>query len=600
MTLLFLLGGCLAWEADKTVAVAQTVYYVSATEGKDTNLGVSPGQAWQTLSKVSNTAFQPGDKILFKRGDIWHETLIIAASGTENSPITYDAYGEGPAPVITGADAVTGWTRYRDNIYVADISLSNVPNQLYVDGTFYDIAHYPNSGWLIATADSNDTTSIINSNLSLEAELIIGATIKVRAVDWKITTLTVKDYDSASNKITLSGNVFKKQLMKAGRGFYFQNKLELLDSPGEWYYDPLARKIYLRMENNANPNTHTVQISTRSHGIKGYDRKYIIIQNMEIKNAITHDINICKADNITVFNLDLSGGWNGIYFSGSNSTIDSNIVQNTLSNGIQVFGSSSCVISDNTVSHAGNVGNQPKTSNAAIYAGGSALRIQGNTVTDSGRSGIAFWGNRNIIQNNTIDRSCLLSDDCAGIYTSSSSHEIRGNIIKNSIGNIAGTFRNHTFSGGIYLDDLSHDINVADNIVDNADFGIFIHTGHSHTITGNTVYKARITGVRINRNTPGAPSGSVYDNVITGNTFESLGTKGVADYYDLLGSDDPAGFGTFDNNRYYHPNSDIAVRSQFKGYSLSDWQKLSGQDLNSTSFSYALSPGEPSLPEGAQ
>jgi len=86
-----------------------TTYYVDATNGNDFNNGLSPETAWKTISKVNSMDFKPGDTILFKRGEIWREQLIVPSSGTEGRPITFGAYGEGEKPKITGADIVTNW-----------------------------------------------------------------------------------------------------------------------------------------------------------------------------------------------------------------------------------------------------------------------------------------------------------------------------------------------------------------------------------------------------------------------------------------------------------------------------------------------------------
>jgi hypothetical protein len=40
-----------------------------ANDGDDENIGTAPDDAWQTLSRVSATTFQPGDSNLLKRGD---------------------------------------------------------------------------------------------------------------------------------------------------------------------------------------------------------------------------------------------------------------------------------------------------------------------------------------------------------------------------------------------------------------------------------------------------------------------------------------------------------------------------------------------------
>ncbi len=91
--------------------IAQTkTYYVDAISGKDTYDGLSVGSAWQSIGKVNNSVFSPGDFILFKRGEEWRDTLIPRSSGTSGQPITFGAYGDGDQPIISGANVVNGWT----------------------------------------------------------------------------------------------------------------------------------------------------------------------------------------------------------------------------------------------------------------------------------------------------------------------------------------------------------------------------------------------------------------------------------------------------------------------------------------------------------
>ena len=58
-----------------------TTYYVDASNGNDSNSGTSQSTAWKTISKVNSMSFQPGDQILFKRGEQWREKLQIPSSG---------------------------------------------------------------------------------------------------------------------------------------------------------------------------------------------------------------------------------------------------------------------------------------------------------------------------------------------------------------------------------------------------------------------------------------------------------------------------------------------------------------------------------------
>ncbi|QNM84314.1 T9SS type A sorting domain-containing protein [Polaribacter pectinis] len=81
-------------------ATPVSTYYIDATNGLDTNDGLSESNAWQTVSKVNNFLFMPGDQVLFKSGETWTEQLIITRKGAASNPITYTSYGTGNKPKI--------------------------------------------------------------------------------------------------------------------------------------------------------------------------------------------------------------------------------------------------------------------------------------------------------------------------------------------------------------------------------------------------------------------------------------------------------------------------------------------------------------------
>jgi len=90
-------------------------YYVDATGGDDANDGTSPDFAWKTLDRVNAGRFEPGDSVLFKRGQVWRGLLEFPSSGSEGLPITISAYGAGARPAINGSRASDedgcSWTR---------------------------------------------------------------------------------------------------------------------------------------------------------------------------------------------------------------------------------------------------------------------------------------------------------------------------------------------------------------------------------------------------------------------------------------------------------------------------------------------------------
>ncbi|HWR51304.1 MAG TPA: right-handed parallel beta-helix repeat-containing protein [Bryobacteraceae bacterium] len=90
----------LALLAFAAIAANGATYHVDSASGKDVNSGLSPRAAWQSLQKINSSRFQPGDRILFKRGGVWNGGLSPASSGATGAPIVIDAYGAGAYPRI--------------------------------------------------------------------------------------------------------------------------------------------------------------------------------------------------------------------------------------------------------------------------------------------------------------------------------------------------------------------------------------------------------------------------------------------------------------------------------------------------------------------
>jgi hypothetical protein len=114
-------------------ALAAT-YYVSSSTGDDGNPGTQ-AQPWKTLggagNHVNGGTFVPGDTILLKRGDVWNESLIPPSSGASGSPITFDAYGTGAPPEISGKRDLSGWTLYSTNVWSAPVTTGSVAYAIF-------------------------------------------------------------------------------------------------------------------------------------------------------------------------------------------------------------------------------------------------------------------------------------------------------------------------------------------------------------------------------------------------------------------------------------------------------------------------------------
>ena len=139
-----------------TVNSTYNKYYVSSSNGSDSNDGLSPATAWKTFAKTSSVLSgnaNPGDTILLKRGDSWDEEFSIKLVGTVSNPVIIDAYGTGAKPIIYGDCHTNSWQAVNANVSSLNISYAN------------GLAVYENGSWL--TEDSEvDYSSGLSANIS--------------------------------------------------------------------------------------------------------------------------------------------------------------------------------------------------------------------------------------------------------------------------------------------------------------------------------------------------------------------------------------------------------------------------------------------------
>lgn len=79
------------------------VYYVDQINGDDANSGKSRRKAWATISKVNESVFQAGDKILFCGGQTFNGKILLTnLKGNPNKRIVIASYRKGKATISGG------------------------------------------------------------------------------------------------------------------------------------------------------------------------------------------------------------------------------------------------------------------------------------------------------------------------------------------------------------------------------------------------------------------------------------------------------------------------------------------------------------------
>jgi hypothetical protein len=123
-----------------------TSYYV-ANDGDDSNDGLSPATAWQTISKVSSEmdsgGIIQGDDIYFNRGDSWSlsYSFDVDRGGTSSNEMIIGAYGSGAKPIFSRSDGGNQviYCNYENMGYVTfqDLQFSNNAHGIF----FYNGGH---------------------------------------------------------------------------------------------------------------------------------------------------------------------------------------------------------------------------------------------------------------------------------------------------------------------------------------------------------------------------------------------------------------------------------------------------------------------------
>ena len=124
MLTLFFLASCQETFSDnKTTGTI----YVSSSLGDDANDGYSPQTPWKTMDKVNSTQLKPGQKLLFKAGDVWEGQLRIQDKGTPDSIITIGRYGVGTKPKIEGLglSRATLLLKNSEYVHVKNLEITN-------------------------------------------------------------------------------------------------------------------------------------------------------------------------------------------------------------------------------------------------------------------------------------------------------------------------------------------------------------------------------------------------------------------------------------------------------------------------------------------
>ncbi|MCP4709615.1 MAG: right-handed parallel beta-helix repeat-containing protein, partial [Planctomycetes bacterium] len=573
IVLLFVLSGL-------TVSAESVTYYVSNSHpgASDANDGQTESTPWETIAKVNSTPVS-GDVVLFRRGDIFRGQVDV-----RQPDIHYGAYDTGDNPVISGSVLIESWTVHNGNVWVADVT--DDIHHLFVNGELMTIGRYPNTGWLNVESSADKSTitdSDLTANPNNAPDYWIGATVRLRTFSWLFETFTVVS-DDGNGTITLDHAASQTMAsnIQPEWGFYLDGKLAEVDTPGEWYYDPVDSNVYFYPPGGINPDTATIEGSVTDYGFKIYWQKHnTIVEDFTIRHQAKVGVRINQCNGAIIrnnaFRHCLDKGIN-MEWNSSDQQFTGNVFDDMLNfaivwNSQSSFDVGTSLIENNTILNTAMIpgyGGDGVTQSIAIRVMGQGVQIRSNTIDSTGYVGMILSSSGHIVEYNTITNSLQTLDDGGGILVGSDNNQIRYNYIASSWGNRGpssgtnnGSYFRQMGMGIFFLSNLTGNVVEGNIVVDNVDFGIYPDRAGSTIISDNVCYNNRYQLYMTS-------SGS--GNTIEDNVFYSLAPDQIC-----MRVDGDVDYGTFDRNYYCNPYSSVVIEEKdspygYPRYSLAHWQ----------------------------
>lgn len=486
-------------------------YYFSSVSGDDSRTSIdarNPETPWKSLDKLNIIlrSLQPGDSVLFKRGEVFYGSIQLSGSGSQHQPIVFGAYGAGTMPVITSLVDLGQWTEVKEGVYEAGHTfLEGSPNIVLLDGSVQEMGRYPNSntfnqGYLLFE-ETNGEDSITDADLTSALDWS-GAELVIRKSRWTIDRHRIKSHQGGTITFSPLENTYKPV---KDYGYFIQGHVNTLDERGEWYFDATRKKLMLYL-GEAGPFSSLIQVSTKENLVSNENPVgFLVFTNLHFKGANQNTLSINGGNNIRVDHCQIEfSGTTAVHVSDTPFfQLTNSEISYSLNNGIDLKQNTpNARIYNNLVECTNLLPGMGKSGNGngvAIQVSSSHNLIEQNKIINTGYIGIRFSGDSTLVKNNLIDGFCLTKDDGAGIYTWTGSskekhagRKIVGNIVLNGVGVNEGTPSskiNNPPAEGIYLDDYASGIEIGDNTVANVSGkGIFIHNARDLIIRNNTIY----------------------------------------------------------------------------------------------------------------
>jgi len=483
-------------------------YHVSASDGSDSFPG-DRDHPFRTIQKAAGV-MEPGDAC-FIHGGIYREEVRPLRSGTDGSPILFEAYGNEDV-WVTGTERVSpsAWQFHSGGIYGADMGRTGAVSQVFAGWEQMDIARHPNNPnqdlldpeWgtvdRAVARNSPDLSSITDDRVNVGTVNWRGADLwLLSGLKWVAFTSKIESHSGTTVQFRFEPGSEEAYRPETGSRYFITGVLDALDAEREWFYHAASRMLYFYPPGGGSPASLDVEVRVRRWGFNLTGLQNIRISKFRFFAAgVTfHLARRCELDQSRIYYpvpFYPADGWShtedpqnspgaGVLLDGESNAVRNCEVANSWGDGVTVSGSGNTL--ENCLIHDVN---WLCTDAAAIHTSGTGHTISSNTITRAARSGLVHRKSGGlVIAYNDIHDCGLLTTDLGATYCYQT--DGRGTVIHHNWVHDVVT-EGHT--AGIYLDNGSGNFIVHHNAVWNTD-AIGIQTNldaANHEIYNNTVW----------------------------------------------------------------------------------------------------------------
>jgi len=480
-----------------------------------------------------------GDSLLLKCGGTWRESITLSGANVPEGGATVGAWGDCTSanrPIISGANPLSGrtWTLAAGfagkPVYVTN--WSQPVTALYLNGSKLTRARYPNYGGIGREFSLIDSVPSVTKLVmkapdasALAGINLAGAKAYIRTSPWLVESRDVASSDG-TGAITLTTR--PSYALTADEGFFVEGNLALIDTPGEWFHDAAAGRLYVWMPDGGSPAAAVLDSVERDFGLKISGVSGTRVDRIAFEKHAQAGLHIADAQRTMVTEVQArDAGVYGILIDGvsSNQSTGTSVQRSTISavgvDGIHAA-SPGVEIVGNLIDGTGLGGSDTGVS-AGVYMKSTGGFVRDNRISNSAFAAILLSNASGVtVSGNSLVRACRRFTDCGAIYSAGAPGaaqrtSISSNAVSDLVANVEGAVGGAAaLVAGIYLDEGSSGHDLLGNMISRVGVGINLHNSANHLVQSNHVWLADQSSIRVHNSLAVDP---VRGNVIQDNSL---------------------------------------------------------------------------------